>query len=75
MNHPKLSPQHTTHRGGFFMSAIERKIHAAIFETSNRYLEGASVHVLAKGHRKKELQTKEKLQKARSKVRKLDSEL
>jgi hypothetical protein len=57
------------------MSAIERKIHAAIFETSNRYLEGASVHVLAKGHRKKELQTKEKLQKARSKVRKLDSEL
>jgi hypothetical protein len=42
---------------------LKGKIHAAIFETFNRYLEGASVHVLAKGHRKKELQSEEKLQK------------
>jgi hypothetical protein len=33
---------------------MKGKIHAAIFETSNQYLEGASVYVLAKGHRKKE---------------------
>jgi hypothetical protein len=32
---------------------MKGKIHAAIFETSNRYLEGASVHVLAKGDWKK----------------------
>jgi hypothetical protein len=28
---------------------MKGKTHAAIFETSNRYLKGASVYVLAKG--------------------------
>jgi hypothetical protein len=32
---------------------MKGKIHAAIFETSNRYLESASVYVLAKGDWKK----------------------
>jgi hypothetical protein len=54
---------------------LKGKIHAAIFETSNRYLEGASVHVLAKEHRNKEPQSKEKLQKESTKIGKFDSEL